>query len=142
MEKELLERMRFTQARMNNELEINKMLTMRKTSKKPVFEVIEYNGVKLKGKRISGKYYTLNDEEKKAIADGKEKSDKLSAKYVINFGKYKGIKMCDMVSEEQYKYCVWYYNTLKTELSTSAKKKSREYKSFSWRVRNNKVVNN
>ena len=113
---------------------------MRKTSKQPVFEQIEINGVKFKGKRISGKYYTLNKKEKKAISDGKEKSDKLSSKYVIKFGKYNGVKMCDMISEEQYQYCVWYYNIRKNELSTSSKKKCREYKAFSWAVRTNKPL--
>lgn len=110
----------------------------RKRCAKPVFEVIEFNGVKFKGKRKSGKYFTLSDSEKKRNADGRKKSDDLSEKYVIPFGKFKGTKMCNMISDEQYDYCVWFYGEIKKTIGTNEKKRSRQYKAFSWAIRNNK----
>lgn len=83
-------------------------------------------------------YYSLNEVEKKRISDGKMKSDRLSKNWVINFGKYKGTKMKDMVSKEQYDYCVWAYSEMKEKMNKSEKKKERKYKAFSWAVRNNK----
>lgn len=101
-------------------------------------ETIEINGIKFKGKR-TGKYFSLSDSEKKRNSDGVKKSEELSKKYVINFGKYNGTKIIDMVSDEQYDYCVWLYNKMKNEMSTNEKKKSRKYKAFSWLVNKNKL---
>lgn len=100
-------------------------------------ETIEINGIKFKNKR-TGKYFALSDSEKKRISDGVRKSEDLSKKYIINFGKYNGTKITEMTSDEQYDYCVWIYNRMKEELSTNKKKKSRKYKAFSWAVKNNK----
>ncbi len=97
----------------------------------------EINGVKFNGKR-TGKYYRLSDKEKKRNSDGVKKSEELSKKYVINFGKYNGTKIIDMTSDEQYDYCLWFYGVMKDEMSNNEKKKSRKYKAFSWAVKNNK----
>tara|TARA_R110000803_G_C11809871_1_gene300506 strand:- start:42 stop:416 length:375 start_codon:yes stop_codon:yes gene_type:complete len=103
-----------------------------------IFDTILYKGVKFKGKRSSGKYYYLTKETKDHNSIMRIKSDKLSSNYKITFGKYKGKKMLDMNSKEEYSYCTWFYKILKDELSKSEKKKSRKYKSFSWCVRKNK----
>lgn len=101
-------------------------------------EVVLINGVKFKGKRISGKYFTLTDETKEYNAKMKKKQDTLNANYLIEFGKHKGKMMKDMISKDEYDYCVWFYELLKNQLSTSAKKKHMTYKAFSWAIRNNK----
>ncbi len=104
-------------------------------------ETIEINGIKFKGKR-TGKYYKLSDAEKKRNSDGVKKSDDLSKKYVINFGKYNGKKIIDMKSNEEYDYCLWLYNKMKEEMSNNEKKKSRKYKAFSWLVNKSKQIEN
>ena len=88
-----------------------------------------------------GRWYSLSDAEIKRNADGRKKSESLSKKYVISFGKYKDTKIKDMVSPDQYDYCVWLYNEMKNKLSKNEKKKSRKYKAFSWAVKNNNLVN-
>ena len=98
---------------------------------KVITETLLINGVKFKGKRISGKYYTLTDETKEYNAKMKKEQDRLNANYLIKFGKYKGKRMKDMTSKDEYDYCVWFYGLLKNELSKSAKKKERkEIQSF------------
>ena len=91
----------------------------------------------INNKRV-GRYYSLSDSEKKKSSDAVRKSDKLSEKYIITFGKYKDTKIVEMVSNEQYEYCVWLYNEMTKNLSNRERKQSRKYKAFYWAVKNNK----
>lgn len=86
------------------------------------------------GNKIIGKYGLDWSKEVSRMILGNKKSDKLSGGYVINFGKYKGMLIQEMQSNEQYDYCVWYLEKLKKELSRSEKKTSRKYKAFYWLV--------
>ena len=116
---------------------------------KAVYETIQLKGkrkdgvdfnVQLFGKKISGYNYKLNEDQKaynKAMTD---RSNELNRKYIITFGKYKGRKIVDMVSDEEYKYCLWLYNTMKKNESKASKRKSRKYKAFAWRVKYNKEI--
>jgi hypothetical protein len=65
----------------------------------------------------------------------RERGCRLSANYVISFGKYKGRKMRSMNSEEEMNYCAWVYYKLKETLTLRKKNQSREYKAFSWAIR-------
>ena len=109
--------------------------------------------------RIKGEWFKLNDEQLRnairlikngennsflnydntvqKMIEGSLKSDKLSEKYIIEFGKYKGTPIKDMVSEEQYKYCKWLYTEMNREMSRGEKKRSRKYKALHWAVYKN-----
>lgn len=107
--------------------------------------------------RVNGEWFKLNDEQLQnairlikngennslnydntvqKMIEGSLKSDKLSEKYIIEFGKYKGTPIKDMVSEEQYKYCKWLYENMRIEMSRGEKKRSRKYKAFHWLLQN------
>jgi hypothetical protein len=77
------------------------------------------------------------DESVSKLINGSKKSFKLSEKYIIDFGKYKGTPINEMLSDEKYDYCVWLYNKMKNEMSIGEKKKSRKYKAFHWVVYKN-----
>jgi len=110
--------------------------------------------------RVDGEWFNLNDDqlatairlikngEKKSALDydinvqkmilGSKKSDKLSEKYIIDFGKYNGTAIKDMIDEDKYQYCKWFYDQMKKTLSAGEKKRSRKYKAFHWAVYKNK----
>jgi hypothetical protein len=71
------------------------------------------------------------------MISGAKKSFKLSEKYIIDFGKYKGTPINEMLSDEKFDYCVWLYNKMKNNLSNGEKKKSRKYKAFHWLINKN-----
>ena len=109
--------------------------------------------------RVKGEWFKLNEEQLKnairlikngennsllnydatvqKMIEGSMKSDNLSEKYIIEFGKYKGTPIKDMVSEEQYKYCKWIYEKMRQEMTRGEKKRSRKYKAFHWAIYKN-----
>lgn len=76
------------------------------------------------------------DNEVQKMIEGSLKSDKLSEKYIIEFGKYKGTPIKEMLSAEQYQYCNWLYNEMKRKMTRYEKKHSRKYKAFYWLLQN------
>jgi len=60
---------------------------------------------------------------------------KISEKYIIPFGKYRGTKITDMVNPEQIEYCEWILTEM-DKYSKNAKRKSAKYKAFRWWVDN------
>lgn len=99
------------------------------------YESIEINGVKFKGKKKSGKWFTLSDREIARNVAAKQHSVELNKKYVIKYGKHKGKKIVDMTSPEEFQYCKWYFKEKFSDISKNQKKKDREYKAFSWWIR-------
>lgn len=113
--------------------------------------------------RVNGEWFKLNDEQLRnairlikhgenksflnfdstvqKMIEGSLKSDKLSEKYVIDFGKYKGTPIKDMTNEEQFKYCKWLYNQMRQEMTRGEKSRSRKYKAFYWAVHKNTKQN-
>jgi|688.fasta_scaffold1189733_1 hypothetical protein len=113
--------------------------------------------------RINGEWFKLNDEQLRnairlikygennlylnydntvqKMIEGSLKSDKLSEKYIIDFGKYKGTAIKDMTNEEQFKYCKWLYNQMREQMTKGEKKRSRKYKAFHWAIYKNTKQN-
>lgn len=58
-----------------------------------------------------------------------EINNQLYRGFIIPFGKYKGLRIEEMTSTEQLKYCKWY-------LETTSNTKSKEFKVFSWWIYN------
>lgn len=85
-----------------------------------------------RGKSNIWSFSKRSDYEKKKASDGVKKSLVANKSYLITFGKYKGTKLIDMVSDIQYEYCIWFYSELEKTLSKNGKKNSRQYKAFSW----------
>jgi len=98
-------------------------------------ELIKYGENYIKSGR-KYKYLLTWDTEVYKMQQGRLKSDKLSEKYVIEFGKYKGTPIKEMLSDEQYKYCKWLYNEMNREMTRNEKHKSRKYKAFHWLLQN------
>lgn len=73
-------------------------------------ESIDFGNFKLKT-TLKGTY-KLSTYDRQRIIEGQQKNIKKNIEYVINFGKYKGTKITDMVSEEQIKYMEWYINNV------------------------------
>jgi hypothetical protein len=104
-------------------------------------ELIKHGENFIKSNRKFKHLFTWDTEVYK-MKQGKLKSDKLSEKYVIEFGKYKGTPIKEMLTDEQYKYCKWLYNEMNREMSRSEKSKSRKYKAFYWLLQNFDKLNN
>jgi len=107
-----------------------------KRYKREWFDLSEKQIEKAKRLILDGKNGYV-DELVYELAIGKKKSNKKSEKYIIDFGKYKGTPIDEMLSEEQQNYCYWLYGEMRKNLSRSQKKRSRKYKAFSWAVRVN-----
>jgi len=103
------------------------------------YKTVIYKGVEVRtNKRINNgaKFYKLSTEQKLRNIAGKKRSEDLSSKYVISFGKYKGTKIVDMKSDEQINYIIWLVDEMKKSYSKNSKKKCRKYKAFNWWLRN------
>lgn len=73
-------------------------------------ESIDFGKFKLKT-TLKGTY-KLSTHHRQKIIEGQQKNIKKNIEYVINFGKYKGTKITDMISEEQISYMEWYINNV------------------------------
>jgi hypothetical protein len=51
-------------------------------------------------------------------------------KYIIDFGKYNGTPIIDMVTDEQIDYCKWLYKNMVNDLSKRERRNSIKYKAF------------
>lgn len=98
-------------------------------------QLIQYGENYINSKR-KYKHLLTYDTDVYKMTEGRLKSNKLSEKYIIEFGKYKGTPIKEMLSDEQYKYCKWLYNEMNREMSRNEKHKSRKYKAFYWLLQN------
>lgn len=83
--------------------------------------------------------WRLSDEESIKIQRGIKKSLEFNKSYKIDFGKYNGVKIVDMVTVEMIQYCEWFVATTeKQALSKRQLRMNKKYKAFKWWV---KIVN-
>lgn len=111
-------------------------------------------------KRVSREWFELSDKDleklqsltgkvidSKSVAElhfkfHSNKRVSLNEKYIIKFGKYKGVKIVDMVSSAQIQYVEWFVGAQAGQSKNFFKKDS-TYKAFRWWLNNHQdYINN
>jgi len=91
------------------------------------------NGQEMSFEPSEKKYgWRLSDGEKVELQRKLKKSMEVNKKYKIDFGKYNGLKITEMSSPEQVRYCEWIVRSIAEKESKNTLKHNRRYKAFKW----------